>query len=171
MNLEEIFTGAGLKGARPQEILMSIVIPDFLKKYLTDLVEEFSDVEEIWLLGSRANNSANENSDWDIMIFADHYVLNALKMNVSFKHQDIDLLVVYDGNKFEQPWVSLSRVGTKRTKKGELKQWDFRETENNVAVYSGSKPDVPDGYFINPTQMKMYRIWKDNNWISIASML
>ena len=51
------------------ESKMSIEIPELLNDYIKKLTSQF-DIEEIWLFGSRANNTARGDSDWDIWAFA-----------------------------------------------------------------------------------------------------
>jgi len=41
-----------------------------LDHFIGDFVEKFPQVTEIWLLGSRANEKADPDSDWDLLVFS-----------------------------------------------------------------------------------------------------
>jgi len=73
---------------------------------LEGLSSEYNSINSIWLLGSRANGTNRKDSDWDFLIFADKMALNSLKENPSLKLKNVDMLLVYDKKKFEDPWSS-----------------------------------------------------------------
>ena len=144
---------------------MTQAIPRFLNEYINQLTSEF-EIKEIWLFGSRANNREKEDSDWDLFVFADPQVLAALKARMDLKSKDIDLMIVYDGNNFEQPWTSLSKDGLERVKNGQLMGplWAFRKINDETAEYWGSIVDEePVGdqtvKSLQYCTFKMYRIW------------
>ncbi len=64
------------------------------------------------------------------MIFADKKTLDSLKQSRSLKLKNVDVLVVYDKNKFEDPWSH---------KKGSLDNWKWKQLTKNKAKYWGIK--------------------------------
>jgi len=67
-------------------------------------LDRFKGITSIWLIGSRANNTFRENSDWDLLIFADEQTLDLMRKATELKRADVDVLVVYDGKNGEEPW-------------------------------------------------------------------
>ena len=45
-----------------------------IKTYIDELITSYPEINSIWLIGSRANNSANKNSDWDFLVFANEHI-------------------------------------------------------------------------------------------------
>ncbi|MEK7323372.1 MAG: nucleotidyltransferase domain-containing protein [Pseudomonadota bacterium] len=106
-------------------------------KYIQELVAEYPAIREVWLIGSRANQSAREDSDWDMLVFTESGVLDALRDDVRFHHLHIDLLVVNStDDHFEKPW------GDKR-KKGTLQAWKWKRLTESEASYE-SQLWIPD---------------------------
>lgn len=66
---------------------------------------------EIWLIGSRANPTADPPNDWDFLIFGSRQLLDALSREVEI--DGLDPLIVYDGDAFESPWPRRSDGATK----------------------------------------------------------
>ena len=61
-------------------------------------------IDEIWLIGSRAADTATEESDWDFLAFADSARMDKLAQHTHLSLPNVDFLVVYDGDHFEEPW-------------------------------------------------------------------
>jgi hypothetical protein len=81
-------------------------LPDHLCRYINRLSERYPGVAEIWLLGSRCTGSpVRESSDWDLLAFADQGTLDAMRHDPNVRELGMDLLVVTDGDCFEQPWI------------------------------------------------------------------
>ena len=139
---------------------MNIEIPKFLNDYIEKLTSEF-DIEEIWLFGSRANNTATENSDWDMWAFANPEVLTALKGRTDYKSKEIDLMIVYDDNNWEQPWTTIAKTGEERTKHGQLlsNACDFKRIDHKTAEYCATKVIGIEWYY---QTFKAYKIWGKN---------
>ena len=75
-----------------------------IKAFIDHLICFGRDIESIWLLGSRANGTSREDSDWDFLIFGDDEVLEAIRTDISHRRANIHLFVVTDGNHFESLW-------------------------------------------------------------------
>lgn len=101
--------------------------------------------DSIWLAGSRANGRATTTSDTDLFVFASFVYLDALRVMTPCI-DTVDVLVVCDGNHFEDPW---------KGKKGSIEEWQWRQRSEGCATYTGRKfiPDVgdevDDGYPLN----------------------
>lgn len=113
-------------------LLNQDVLNQDVEDYVNSLVKEYPDIESVWLIGSRANESFNENSDWDFLVFGSRETLKALSDETRFHKDNIDLLVVYDGNDFEKPW------GEKK-KSGSLTCWEWKKLSFSKAQYKSKK--------------------------------
>jgi predicted nucleotidyltransferase len=111
-------------------------ITEKIQKYLCEIVKNISDIREIWLIGSRANETAQDNSDWDFLVFGTESTLKELKCQVIYEIDNIDLLVVYDGDNFQTPWEE-------QPKSGSLSEWCWDRTSENIAKYKQIK-FIPD---------------------------
>ncbi len=132
-----------------------------IKPYLNKITNQYSDIEAIWLFGSRANGDHNQKSDWDLFVFANNSrVLNLLKADKELKSEseenNIDLFVVSDGKTYKAPW---KRPGeeNKLYKEGSLDVYDFGwKTISEVeAEYRAIKND-------EVRIRKVWRIWPEN---------
>lgn len=120
-----------------------------IRGYLNKLVAKYPSIQEIWLIGSRVNRSA-EAKDWDFIVFADEDALAALEKDADFDMPDIDLLIVYDGDRFKKP---------RGNKSGSLTEWGWRiiDPMNGKAQYQGSKRA---GSEINIQCCQAIRVWQ-----------
>lgn len=89
---------------------------------------------EVWLMGSRANDNAKVESDWDLLIFGDNTLLNCLEQEQPPENSDV--LVVYDGDAFRSPW---NKTDDGVIKSGSLSGWEWRKASETEATYSGTK--------------------------------
>ena len=90
----------------------------------------------VWLIGSRANGRAKPDSDTDLLVFGSPAFLAAARAHLS-RSVNVDVLVVTDGDKFEDVW---------ETKSGSLSSWHWKQKSAETATYNGTKfiPDPPD---------------------------
>ena len=103
--------------------------------YIAELTAAYPGISSVWLFGSRANGTDRANSDWDLLVFANQSVLSQLRADTKFHKESVDLLVVYDGNNFENAWGS-------RKKTGDLKAWLWHSINETHATYDGTKGQV-----------------------------
>jgi hypothetical protein len=77
------------------------------QQYVSELTTTYRGIREVWLLGSRANGTATEASDWDYLVFLDDdRLFNALCRDLRFKRPGIDLLVIGTlGDIASCPWT------------------------------------------------------------------
>ncbi|MEO7726149.1 MAG: nucleotidyltransferase domain-containing protein, partial [Burkholderiales bacterium] len=119
------------------------------------LTRTYPGISGIWLFGSRANGTARDNSDWDLLIFADEPTFQRIQGNRRLRQSDVDLLMVRDGNDFREPWG-------KSPKRGFLSEWEWRTISENEARYLGAKRvDSDDGSEVKLTECKAIRIWPE----------
>jgi predicted nucleotidyltransferase len=132
---------------------------EIILNYLTRLTKKYRDVESVWLLGSRANGNARPNSDWDFLVFTNQSVFDRMKQDLSFKDPNIDLLVVYNGTDFEEPWPALTneRPAPKGGHLGKFNGWDWCQQTETTATYHATK-ELPDGSIDSQTK-KAIRVW------------
>ena len=103
-------------------------IPESCKQFIESIVKVEPMPDEIWLIGSWANNRVKEKSDIDLLIFASQEYVDNLK---SLKEPDgIDCLVVYDGCNFKDPW---------QCKSGSLETWKWSLISCKEAKYKGTE--------------------------------
>lgn len=119
-----------------------------LSFYLPQLITMYSQIESIWLIGSRANDTHKEDSDWDFLIFADEELLNSLEKRPALRLQYVDFLVVFNGDDFRDPWSN---------KRGSLSDWKWKQLSTGRAKYwevkwapssSNHIPGQNDGRFL-----------------------
>ena len=125
-----------------------------LDTYLQTLRDRSSGIAAIWLFGSRANGTAcpesDPESDWDLWVFGDQQTLSELRSAKELNREEFDVMVVYDGNRFESPW---------KKKSGSLKGWEWRRVSDKTAEYVGTKPRNNDGFAVERLQLKANRLW------------
>ncbi len=143
------------------------MIPDSVKElateispYINELTDKYSEIESVWLFGSRANASYSEESDWDLFIFANGRVLDSLKTDTELRRENIDLLVVFNGNDFKAPW---QKSGEKHLplKYGSLTgwgQWGWEKISDVEAVYIEAK-NIKGHSYPMTRRIKAWRIW------------
>ena len=88
---------------------------------------------EVWLMGSRANGRARPDSDTDLLIFGPDGFLQSVISGLN-QPADIDCLVVYDGDNYQDPW---------QDKSGSLRKLQWKRLDERSATYVGTKW-VPD---------------------------
>ena len=103
---------------------------------ISDFVKSLSGYE-VWLIGSRANGTARENSDWDLLVFGSADLLARLEGQSMV--EDVDVLVVVDRDRLQSPW---KRTTDGVVKSGSLAGWKWTRKSEREATYEGTKwPD------------------------------
>ena len=71
--------------------------------------------EQAWLIGSRANNTHREDSDWDVVHYTvGHEIFIDMIDDPLIARDDIDLFVALSGTLAVQPWQSPGCDGLRR---------------------------------------------------------
>lgn len=94
---------------------------------------------ETWLIGSRANGVAKVTSDWDFIVFGSEDLIERLSHEPT--PENIDLLIVFDGNNFRSPWP---RASDGIFKGGDLARWKWKRESRSTASYESTK--LPDDW-------------------------
>jgi predicted nucleotidyltransferase len=125
-----------------------------IRPYLERLLTAYPTIESVWLIGSRANETARDDSDWDLLVFGSREVLDTLSKDDSFSRSDVDLLVVYDGDNFESPYGG---IDNRKSKKGSLRKWEWRHFSPDLASYEACK--LGEGLHIDIERRSGIKIW------------
>ena len=108
-----------------------VELTEHVREYISLLTDSYPAIHEIWLIGSRANSTAREDSDWDLLVFGDPGIFEALEHDVAFYQGGINLLVFYnEAGDFCCPWGS-------KKKKGDLKDWKWEKKSDSLVTYEG----------------------------------
>ena len=80
-----------------------------INSFIKELVNTYSEITEIWWIGSRANNlKISQDSDWDFLVFTKESLISQLKVNKSLekksKEVNIDLLIESESDIFKSVW-------------------------------------------------------------------
>ena len=103
-----------------------------IDNFVLEIAKAHPGIREVWLIGSRANNQARPDSDWNLLVFADDDAFQQLGKNIQFRRADVQLLVVCDGEKFQEPWGD-------NPKQGYLSEWEWTKISDREAQYCGIK--------------------------------
>lgn len=126
---------------------------DKIEDFIFRITGTYEAIEEVWLIGSRANGTARPDSDWDLLVFADEPTFQRMRKNRRLRRAEIDCLVVRDGNEFREPWG-------RRPKHGDLSGWGWTTISQSEAEYDATKwVEDEDGGRTISKRCKAIRIW------------
>jgi hypothetical protein len=100
--------------------------PAELSDFIARLVQRHPGIRAVWSIGD-ASDAAHE-----LLAFADKATLEALRKSADLHRSDVELLVVVDGDRFENAW------GPRRLS-GSLARWAWRQVSTSDAYYDESK--------------------------------
>ena len=105
--------------------------------YVERLLRAYPAIREVWLIGSRANNCARPESDWDFLVFCDdELTFGDLHLDTSFNVPGIDLLVAVDNLNAFNPWSVDTDFGTKTLRLDVLgNNLDWQPVSDTAATY------------------------------------
>lgn len=114
------------------------MLTDHIEKYVNDLKSEFPSITSVWLIGSRANGSERDDSDWDFLVFSSSPIHEEIKNNAVFHREDVDLLIIGENGEFSKPFG--------KPKAGSLMKWKWNQVSDVLAHYEGCEwvPDEED---------------------------
>jgi hypothetical protein len=99
-----------------------------IEREIQHLVTDFSDISSIWLCGSRANEGGETGDDWDLLVFGERRVAEALESSGNFLGRDVDL-------KFVDLATSELKRLWKSTDWEDFQSWFWVERSPTVAEY------------------------------------
>ncbi len=112
---------------------MKSQLTDQASAFIARLVALQPPPDSIWLIGSRANGCAAQESDTDLIVFGSDAFLSAARLQLK-QPQAIDCLVVFNGDDYQDPW---------QEKSGSLSKLQWQQVDASLAKYIGTKW-VPD---------------------------
>lgn len=113
------------------QLMGTNLIEPSIEAYIEKLIGLYPSIKEIWLIGSRANNTARLNSDYDFIVFADEGTFCSLSNNTDIQKDNIDLMVVINQDgEFRNPWIN---------KSGSLVSWEWNRISESIATYKSVK--------------------------------
>ncbi|AVQ00331.1 hypothetical protein C7S18_23830 (plasmid) [Ahniella affigens] len=121
--------------------------------FIEELAAASPDLRSVWLIGSRANGTSTEHSDWDFIAIGSAETLLFLRGAKHLHREKTDFLVVTNGDDFEAAWGG-------REKTGSLTKWQWTQRTESEAEYMQSKwVDAEDGSGGRVTRARGIRVW------------
>ncbi len=103
-----------------------------IEEFIESIGAACAALSSIWLVGSRANGSATEKSDWDFLAFGSEEAHRFLQDASQFHRPDVDFLVVVNGEDFRCAWGE-------KDKSGSLSSWEWAQSSERQAEYTETK--------------------------------
>lgn len=72
--------------------------------YVDTLRKRYRSLDEVWVLDSHVNEPADAAAEWDLLVFGDTEALQAIRSDPSLHRDDVNLMIVFDGSRFEKAW-------------------------------------------------------------------
>ena len=130
-----------------------------IEDYINELTGRFPSIESIWLFGSRINGTSRPDSDWDLLVFGTKKTIDELRRSLEFRQDNIDLLVVYNGNDFIEPWPT--QPDSKEQKCGSLDEWCWKKINQRIAFYQGTKEIEGHDFYVETKILTANRIFPE----------
>ena len=110
------------------------LLPEELGMYIDAVRERYPAIEEVWVF--RRPIEAGER--WELLLMADDAVLEGLRGDRDLQRDDVELLVVTDGNRFASAWGSrpasdLTSIGW-RLDDGRTASYDDRSSDGTLTA-------------------------------------
>ena len=125
--------------------------------FLHRLLRQCLDIRAIWSIGHGTGAAADEVSDagTELLVFADTATLQRLRKSEDLHCADVELLVVFDCDAFENAW------GRERLS-GSLSRWAWREVSADHAFYDESRwaPDSSGPGTVVRLRREAHLIWR-----------
>jgi hypothetical protein len=111
------------------------------------------DIQAVWSVGHAHSQGAAQPGN-ELLVFADSITLHTLRKADSLHCSDLQVLVVFDGDQFENAW------GPHRVC-GSLVRWAWHPAAYDVAYYDESRWAQPegDGGTVARVRRKAFLIW------------
>jgi hypothetical protein len=106
--------------------------PAGLSAFVSRVLARCLDIRALWSIGHADLAQARLDSAGQLLAFADRPTLQALRRSDHLHRADVELLVVFDGNQFENAW------GPRRLS-GSLARWAWRPVTEELAYYDESR--------------------------------
>lgn len=106
----------------------SAASPTDVSTFVARVLADCLDIRSIWSIGHDPDEVAPRGGVAELLAFADRATLAHLRRNANLHSETIELLVVVDGDLFENAW------GVQKLS-GSLARWAWRETSAGEAYY------------------------------------
>ena len=104
-----------------------------LSAFLSRLLMRSLEIRAVWSIGDADGAAkATDVAAYELLVFADRPTLEVLRKSDHLHRPDVELLVVIDGDRFENAW------GQRRLS-GSLARWAWRQISPTLAYYDESK--------------------------------
>jgi len=110
--------------------------PAELSAFLSRVLVSCIDIRAVWSSGEAGSRFPA--ASHQLIVFADRQTLLSLRKCGELHRADVELLVVFDGDQFENAW------GPQRLS-GSLSRWAWRQVSDELAYYDESKWAQPRG--------------------------
>lgn len=107
-------------------------LPQELSGFLSRVLQCCLEIRFIWLIGEDDKGSVPGSARWELLTFADGPTLQRLRKAADLHRADVDMLVVTDGDCFENAWGP-------RRRSGSLVRWAWRQGADGDAYYNESR--------------------------------
>lgn len=103
-----------------------------LSGFVSSLLRHCLAIRAVWSVGHDQFASETPHEGRQLLLFADRPTLDALRRSEHLHRHDMQVLVVIDGDHFENAWGP-------RTISGSLARWAWRAGDQDMAFYDESK--------------------------------
>ena len=122
-------------------------------EFMRRLLRQGMDIQAVWSIGHGAESVASEPGVTGVLVFADRPTLDRLRKCDDLHGAGLELLVVVDGDVFE------NTCGTQRLS-GSLARWAWREVRDGEAYYDESRwAHSGDAGNVVRVRRKAYLVW------------
>jgi hypothetical protein len=106
--------------------------PPKISDFAARLLARCLDIRSVWSIDCAGPDKAPEPGCRELLVFADQRTLEQLRKCDDLRRDDVEVLVVIDGDRFENVWGP-------RKLSGSLVRWAWREVSSDQAFYDESR--------------------------------
>lgn len=135
---------------------LTVNLPVFMRKidgFLRKITRAHPGIREVWRLAYPVKTEARRGSLFALLVFADEDTFQRLRSDLRFKRADVELLVVRNGDEFQEPWGD-------NPERGYLSEWEWVKTSDQEAQYHGTRWVQDEKLFRTIIELcKASRVW------------
>jgi hypothetical protein len=127
-------------------------------EFMCRLLRDGIDIEAVWSVGHSAEPDDDELGKNELLVFADRPTLERLRKCDGLRERDVALLVVTDGDSFENAWGEEHPSGS-------LARWAWREGTAGQVYYDESRwaAEPDEAGSVVRVRRKAYLVWSRTN--------
>lgn len=114
----------------PSAPTASAALPSFVSRILASCI----DIHSLWSIDHSPEAAWLGVAPYKLLAFADLQTLQSLRRSTDVHREDLDFLVVFDGDRFESAWGKCKVSGS-------LSRWAWRYVSRDEAYYDESRWD------------------------------